>query len=120
MYPAVIADLILLLHLMFVFFVVFGGLLVLYRRWIAWIHIPMVLWASTVNAVGWICPLTPLENHFRAVAGEAGYSGGFVEHYLAPLVYPPGMTYHTGVAVGIAALVWNLLIYAVVFYRRRG
>lgn len=105
------ADTILVLHLLFIVTVVLGGLLVL--RWpkLAWIHLPVVAWGLLVEITGWICPLTPLEQRLRLVAGEDGYSGGFIEHYLVPLIYPAGMT--TGTRFFYAALVLstNLAVY---------
>ncbi|HEY6839418.1 MAG TPA: DUF2784 domain-containing protein [Geobacteraceae bacterium] len=85
---SILADLGVLHHGAFVLFVVGGGFLVI--RWprLAWIHIPAALWGATVEFTGWICPLTPLENHFRLLAGDEGYSGGFIAHYLVPLLYP--------------------------------
>ena len=105
------ADLLLLIHLFFIAVVVLGGLVVLRRPGLAWIHIPVVAWGFTVELLGWICPLTPLEQKMRAAAGDGGYSGGFIDHYLVPLIYPDGMT--TGTRVIFAALVVsiNLAIY---------
>lgn len=115
---ALLADLILLLHFLFILFVLFGGLLVLYRPLFAWLHIPMFLWGAVVNIASLRCPLTPLENHYRQLAGEAGYQGGFVEHYIAPLVYPQGLTQDLGVVVGVGTLLWNAAIYGYVIYRK--
>ena len=117
MHAKIAADIILLTHFAFILFVVFGGLIVLYRHRMAWLHIPMVLWASVINLLSWRCPLTPLENRFRSAAGQAGYEGGFVEHYVARLVYPEGLSYELGVMLGIAVLVWNLMVYAFIVYR---
>jgi hypothetical protein len=118
----VLASVILLLHFAFVVFAVFGGFLVLCRRWVAWIHLPAVLWSSAVNLAGWVCPLTPLENRFRMAAGQAGYTDGFVEHYVAALVYPAGMTRTVALTAGISVVVWNVAVYAWVIarYRHRG
>lgn len=116
---ATLADLTLLLHLLFILFVLFGGLLALYRPWIALLHIPMFLWGVIVNLAKLRCPLTPLEKHYRELSGQEGYQGGFVEHYIAPLIYPEGLTADLAVLVGSATLVWNLLIYGFVIYRKR-
>lgn len=110
------ADLILLLHFTFVLFVVFGGLLVWYRRRFALLHVPMALWGAIVNLASWSCPLTPLENHYRILAGQAGYQGGFVEHYIAPLVYPQGLTQDLGLTLGLSVILWNCLVYSVLLY----
>jgi hypothetical protein len=114
-----LADLILALHLVFVLFVVLGGLLVL--RWppTAWLHIPAAIWGVLIEYTGWICPLTPLENSLRTRGGEAGYNGGFVEHYIQPLLYPAGLTRSTQVALGSLVLALNLTAYAIMVSRIR-
>jgi len=115
----VLADLVLAVHFGFVLFVVLGGLLVL--RWprLAWVHIPAAIWGVLIEYAGWICPLTPLENSFRVKSGEAGYSGGFVEHYLLPTLYPAGLTRSIQLVLGSAVLVLNLAVYAVVLSKMR-
>lgn len=114
-----LADLILALHLAFVLFVVLGGLLVL--RWprVAWLHIPAAIWGVLIEYTGWICPLTPLENSLRTRGGEAGYNGGFIEHYIQPLLYPAGLTRSTQVVLGSVVLVLNLTAYGIALSRRR-
>src|SRR5215207_6391821 len=87
----ILANLVLGVHFTFVIFSVLGGFLVLWKRWIAWLHVPSVLWSSFVNLFSHVCPLTPIENRFRHLAGQAGFEGGFIQHYVAPLVYPGGM-----------------------------
>jgi hypothetical protein len=107
-----LADAVLALHLAFVAFAVAGALCV--ARWprIAWLHAPAALWAAWIELAGWICPLTPLENALRERAGQAGYSGGLVEHYLLAWLYPDGLTPQVQIALGIAVLVLNALLYA--------
>ncbi|WP_259756527.1 DUF2784 domain-containing protein [Pseudomonas sp. GCEP-101] len=94
------ADAVVLLHLGFILFVLLGGLLAL--RWprLAWLHVPAAAWGMAVEFLHLYCPLTPLENHFRALAGGQGYPGGFIEHYLIPLIYPAGLTKATQVVLG--------------------
>lgn len=87
-----LADAVLILHLAFMLFVVLGGLLVLWRRRLAWLQLPAVAWGILIEIAGWICPLTPLENWLRMQGGERGYSGGFIENYLVSLIYPDGLT----------------------------
>ncbi len=113
------ADAVLGLHFGFVLFVVAGGLLVL--RWprLAWIHAPAFVWGSIVNLMSWTCPLTPLENHFRRLAGEAGYGGGFIEEYIAPIVYPAGMPRELELVAGVSLPLWNLVVYGLVLWRWR-
>ena len=113
-----LADLVLLLHLAFVLFVVLGGLLVL--RWprLARLHVPIALYGATIEFLGFTCPLTPLENRYRRLGGQSGYAGGFVEHYVTSLIYPDGLTRGIQVALGIAVLVLNAVVYTVVLRRR--
>lgn len=114
-----LADGVLVLHLGFIAFVVLGGVLV--RRWrrVAWTHVPCVVYGAAIELWGWTCPLTPLENRLRAVGGERGYEGGFIEHYLLPLVYPEPLTARTQAALGIAVAAGNIAIYAWALRRRR-
>jgi len=114
-----LADAVLVLHLGFVLFVVLGGLVVLRRPRLAWLHIPAAIWGVLIEYMGWICPLTPLENSFRLRGGEAGYSGGFIQHYIQPVLYPAGLTRSTQIALGSFALLVNLTAYGVVVARRR-
>lgn len=120
MTAAVLADLVVLLHLAFILFVMLGGLLVLRRRRLMWLHLPVVAWGAAIEFVGWVCPLTPLENRLRAAAGEAGYSGGFVEHYLIPLIYPEGLTRELQWLLGALVLLVNALVYWRVLRGRAG
>jgi len=115
----VLADLVLVVHLAFVLFVVLGGLLVV--RWprLALLHVPAAIWGVLIEYTGWICPLTPLENSFRTRGGEAGYSGGFIQHYIQPLLYPAGLTRSTQLVLGSVVLALNLAAYAIVFSRLR-
>jgi hypothetical protein len=114
-----LADLVLMLHAMFVAFVMLGALLAL--RWprVAWIHVPAVLWGAGIEFLGGICPLTPLENHWRALAGQLGYPGGFVERYVVSVLYPDGLTHRVQFVLGALVLVVNVAIYARVLCRLR-
>ena len=111
MFYSLAAHLLVLIHLAFILFVVLGGLLVLKWRKLAWLHLPCVAWGAWVEFSGWICPLTPLEIRFRQAAGEAGYAGGFIEHYIWPLIYPEELTRSTQVTLGILVVSMNLLLY---------
>jgi len=113
------ADGVLVLHGAYVVFALLGGLLVRRRPWIAWLHLPAAAWAVAVAWGGWFCPLTPLENHFRRLAGAAGYEGSFLAHYLLPLLYPEGLTRPVQIGLGTLALLINLACYAGVARRRR-
>ena len=116
MLSRVLADTVLFIHFLFVLFAVLGGLLVLYKKQVAWFHIPTVLWSSIVNLAGWTCPLTPLENMFRTLAGQAGYEGGFIQHYIEPVVYPNNMPRGTELVAGVSVVVWNVVVYAFILY----
>jgi Protein of Unknown function (DUF2784) len=106
-----LADLILCVHLGFVLFVIFGGLLVLRWRWIVWLHLPAAAWGAVVEFTGWICPLTPLENWLREQGGETTYAGDFIARYLQPILYPDALTPDIQVMLGALVLVVNLAIY---------
>jgi hypothetical protein len=107
----ILADAVLVLHLAFIVFATLGGLLVL--RWprVAWVHLPVVAWGVAVTVIGGVCPLTPLEKHLRALAGEVPYRGDFISHYLAAVIYPPGLTRGMQAALGVLLLVLNVAIY---------
>jgi len=115
---SVLADLAVVIHIMFVLFVLFGGLAVVRRPRLAWLHLPAALWGALIEFKGWICPLTYLENHFRHVGGEAGYSGSFIEHYLEPLLYPLGLTTRSQVLMGMIVLGLNAAVYGYLWWKR--
>ena len=108
-----LADLVLVVHLAFVLFVVLGGLAAL--RWprLAWVHVPVALYGASIEFLGFVCPLTPLENWLRRRGGGAGYAGGFIQHYVAAAIYPGGLTREVQVGLGMAVLVLNAIVYAV-------
>ncbi|MDO8501454.1 MAG: DUF2784 domain-containing protein [Gemmatimonadaceae bacterium] len=113
-----LADAVVVAHLSFVVFVVLGGFLL--RRWpkVIYAHLPMAVWGVLIEFAGWICPLTPLENAFRARGGQAGYEGGFIDHYIIPVLYPLGLSRNTQVVFGILVLTVNAIAYFL-FVRRR-
>ncbi len=113
------ADGVFLVHFAFVLFVLLGGLLVLRRTGFAWVHLPAVAWAAFVEFTGRICPLTPLEVVLRQAAGDAGYAGDFLEHYLAAVMYPEGLTRGAQIVMGTAVLLVNVAIYAAALRRSR-
>ena len=110
------ADIVLLSHFVFVVFAVFGGALVFLTPAVVWVHLPVVVWSARVNLTGWTCPLTPLEQSLRTWAGQSGYKGGFVEHYIGRLVYPRGMPRQMELAAGVSVLAWNVVVYAIVLF----
>ena len=119
MVERIIADCLVLIHLMFICFVVLGGIIVMRWKWVSIFHLPAVAWAALIEFQGWICPLTPLEQHFRHLAGQSGYSGGFIEHYLIPLIYPSGLTRPIQMAIGFFVIAINIIIYGRWFYHLR-
>lgn len=115
----VLADLLVLIHFSFVVFVVMGGILALRRPWWSWFHLPAALWGVVVEVGSFICPLTPLEIYLRVKGGGEGYSSGFIENYLLPILYPAGLTRGHQIFLGIAVLVANSIIYGAVYRRWR-
>jgi Protein of Unknown function (DUF2784) len=115
----ILADAVLVLHGAFIVFVALGGLLVL--RWprLAWLHLPAVVWGAWISLSGSICPLTPLENRLRVLGGEAGYAGGFIEHYLTALIYPVALTREVQLALGALVVIINLAVYLRLLYLKR-
>jgi len=114
-----LAESLLVLHLGFVAFAVLGGLLLLRWRSAWWLHLPAALWSVLIMAYGWTCPLTPLENRMRVLAGQSGYEGGFIEHYLLTVLYPAGLTREIQVLLGLAVLAINVAVYGYVVLKHR-
>ena len=117
-----LADVLVAVHFAFIVFVVAGGLLALHRRAWALVHLPALAWGAWTEFTATICPLTPWEQALRRAAGEAGYAGGFIDHYLVPIIYPPGLTAAAQLVLGAGLVAINALVYAGVWWRwrRRG
>ncbi|MBS0395201.1 MAG: DUF2784 domain-containing protein [Proteobacteria bacterium] len=98
-------------HAAFILFVTLGGAVVSVRPRLALAHVPAALWGAYVEFSGRVCPLTPLENRLRALAGAAGYPEGFLEHYVLSLIYPATLTVETQYVLGAFVLVVNVLWY---------
>jgi len=113
----IFADTVVLIHLSFVIFAVLGAVLIIWQRWIIWLHLPAVLWAIWIECTGGICPLTPLENWFRIKGGQGGYKGDFVATYLLPVLYPAGLTRNVQIILAIMVIVINVAVYGSIFYR---
>ena len=111
------ADTALVIHFAFILFVILGGFFVIWRRKVIWLHLPAAVWGALIELAGWTCPLTPLENRLRAKGGQAGYSGGFIEEYILPVVYPSGLTREIQITLGILVILVNLVIYWKVFHK---
>lgn len=112
-----LADLLVVVHGGFVLFVVLGGLLVLWRRWLAWVHLPAAAYGVAIEAYGWICPLTPLENALRRAGGGAGYEQSFVERYIVSLLYPANLTRELQWWLALTVILVNIAIYVLVWRR---
>ncbi|EGV17010.1 DUF2784 domain-containing protein [Thiocapsa marina] len=117
MNPGLVADGLVLVHAFFIVFVALGGLLVL--RWpsLAYLHLPCLLWGIAIELGGFICPLTPLEIQWRLAAGEGSYTGGFIDHYVMPAIYPAGLTRGIQILLGLALLIGNGLLYGYLLHK---
>jgi len=113
------ADALVVVHLGFIIFVVIGGFLAWRWRRVAWIHLPVACWGALIEFFGWVCPLAPLENDLRRLAGDFGYEGGFIEHYVIPVIYPAQLTVQIQIGLGFMVLLLNGFAYSVYFIRRR-
>jgi hypothetical protein len=119
MFALFAAHAVLLFHLTFILFSAFGALLALKWRWILFLQLPAAAWGFFVEYSGRICPLTQLENYFRHLAGQAGYSEGFVEHYLLATIYPNGLTRNIQFVLAAFVVIVNLSVYTLLLLRRR-
>jgi len=117
MFYRLLGDLVVVLHLLFILFVTTGGLLVLSRPRLALLHLPAVVWGALIEFTGGTCPLTPLENHFSRLAGSQGYDGGFIAHYLLPIIYPEELTREIQVGFGLLVVAVNAAVYLLLFHR---
>ena len=115
----ILADLVVLVHFGFILFVVLGGFLAFRWRRVPWLHLPAAAWGTAIEVFGWICPLTPLENRLRRASGEAGYAGGFIEHYLIPVIYPAGLTREVQWTLAALVVGVNGAVYWALWRRRR-
>ncbi|MGR9087765.1 MAG: DUF2784 domain-containing protein [Gammaproteobacteria bacterium] len=118
MLDLILADIIVAIHFAFIVFVVLGGLAVFKWRRCIWLHLPAVLWGALIEFAGWICPLTRFENRLRSTSG-GGYSSGFIEHYLIPVIYPSGLTRELQIGLGVSVILFNLILYKAIFNRWR-
>jgi drug/metabolite transporter superfamily protein YnfA len=115
----VLANAIVLAHFLFIAFVVGGGLLVI--RWprIAFVHLPAAVWGAVVEIFGWVCPLTPLQNHFRFLAGNSSYGGDFIARYLIPIIYPENLTTTIQQVLGGLVIAVNIIFYTIAIRKHR-
>jgi hypothetical protein len=115
---ALAADAVMAVHFLFIVFSLLGSFLVLWKRWVIWLHLPALAWGIWIEASGRICPLTPLENHFRELAGQTTYGEGFITHYLGPIIYPAGLTRGTQFMIMGILIAVNVMGYWMVWKRR--
>lgn len=113
------ADGVLVLHLAFILFVVFGGFVILRYPRLIWLHLPVVFWGAGIEIVGAPCPLTSMENSLLRRAGEEGYAESFIEHYFLPLIYPAGLTRNLQILMAAFVVVVNVTVYAWIHVRRQ-
>ena len=114
-----LADLLVVFHLVFILYVIAGALSIFKWPKTLWLHLPSCFWGMTVEFTGWICPLTPWEIRLRMLAGEEGYTGSFIEHYLIPIIYPSGLTREVQMVLGGTVLIVNLSLYTLILIKRR-
>ncbi len=114
-----LADALVVVHFLFIVFVVIGGIFLIRRPWLAWVHLPAAVWGATVELSGWVCPLTPLENYLRQRGGGAAYHGDFIEYYLLPLIYPENLTAAMQYVFGVVVIAVNLVFYILFLQKKR-
>ena len=103
----------------FIVFVLIGGIMVFKWRWLIWLHVPAAIWGALIVMVGWICPLTPIENALRQASGGEAYSGCFIERYLVPVIYPSGLNREIFIAMGVFVIVINVIVYCLFFIKNK-
>ena len=112
------ADFLVLVHLGFIVFVLLGGFMLLKWRWLIFVHLPALIWAVLLEFQGWICPLTPVEQTLRQMGGQQGYEGGFIQHYILPVIYPPALQQDIQFILGVLLILINVIIYLWVLLKR--
>jgi hypothetical protein len=120
MFYLILAGLVVLVHLAFVAFVVFGALLAAKWPRAVWLHVPAVAWGALVEILNLACPLTPVENWLRQAGGDAGYTSDFLEHYVLAVLYPQGLTRSMQLAEGLAVVALNVAVYGWILCRKTG
>lgn len=114
-----LTDAVIIIHFLFILFVVCGGLLVVLWPRVAFLHLPAAIWGAAVEIFGWICPLTPLENRFRSLGGETSYSGDFILQYLTPAIYPEHLTTSIQKILGAGVIAVNIVFYWMAIRKHR-
>jgi hypothetical protein len=113
-----VANLLMIVHFCFILFVILGGLLLFWWPRLAFVHLPAAAWGVMIELNRWICPLTPLEQYMRRAAEQEGYTGGFIDHYINPLIYPEGLTPQIQLILGVSVLLLNAVIYGILLLQR--
>lgn len=113
----ILVDLLVVLHGLFILYVLLGALLNYKYPRLMRLHIPVVIWGVLVEYFHWICPLTPLEKHFRTLAGNGSYEGDFIEHYLVPIIYPENLTDEFQFVFGSLVVIINGVLYGLLIVR---
>jgi len=111
------ADIVVFVHFTFIVFVLVGGVLVFKWRRLIWLHIPSAIWGAMIVMVGWICPLTPIENRLRHAGESETYTRSFIEHYLVPVIYPSGLDREMFIVMGMVVIVINVIVYIMLFVK---
>jgi hypothetical protein len=109
---------VLLIHVLFVVWVLAGTLLTRLRPILRRLHIASLVWGICAEVLPGVCPLTSLENWLESRAGVQPYQGGFLLHYLDALVYPD-ISGTLLMTAGVAACLLNLGVYARRFWNAR-
>jgi hypothetical protein len=113
-----LADLIVVIHFSFIVFVILGGFLVLKWNRLIWLHLSAAIWGALIEFAGWICPLTIVENKLRSASG-GGYSIGFIEYYIIPIIYPSGLTREIQIGLGLGVILFNVFVYRKIFHKMK-
>ena len=113
-----LASLTLIIHFLFILFVIFGGLLFFFRKWMVLLHIPALFYGVYVELTQLICPLTYLENFLLLKANVTTYSTGFIQNYLMPIIYPISLNKDLQINLAISLIILNLIIYGIILIKR--
>lgn len=113
------ADVVMAVHFAFILFALLGAALLFVWPKLVWVHLPALAWGGFVEFTGRLCPLTTIEDGFREAAGQQGYAGGFIDHYITPIVYPDGLTRETQLLFGLILVGVNIVLYGSWLARRQ-
>tara|TARA_Y100001968_G_C19061600_1_gene574042 strand:+ start:187 stop:573 length:387 start_codon:yes stop_codon:yes gene_type:complete len=111
-----LAKIVLLIHLLFIFFVVFGAFSCLISNKFFYLHLMALSWGIYIEFTSSICPLTYLENWLLIRDQASFYDDGFIENYILKIIYPKGITPDVQMILGFLLIILNVWFYALVFY----